>query len=75
MELLGGRGTRVGVGSGVKFHSAQNLMFRRNVVRHTRHGNGIWLDSGDVNCRIASNIFADTSDGERGDAHGDEPAA
>jgi hypothetical protein len=36
------------------------MMFRRNVIRHTRHGNGIWLDSGDVNCRITSNIFADT---------------
>ena len=43
-----------------KFHRAQNMMFRRNVIRHTRHGNGIWLDSGDVNCRITSNIFADT---------------
>lgn len=46
--------------AGVKFHSAQNLMFRRNVVRHTRHGNGIWLDSGNRNCRITSNVFADT---------------
>jgi hypothetical protein len=42
-----------------KFHSARNLMFRRNVVRHIRHGNGIWLDSGDANCRITSNVFAD----------------
>ena len=42
-----------------KFHGARNLLFRRNVVRHIRHANGVWLDSGNVNCRIASNVFAD----------------
>jgi hypothetical protein len=29
------------------------------VVRHIRHGNGIWLDSSNRNCRITGNIFAD----------------
>jgi len=42
-----------------KFHFARNLLFRRNVVRHIRHGNGVWLDSGDANCRITGNVFAD----------------
>jgi hypothetical protein len=42
-----------------KFHNARNLMFRRNVVRHIRHANGVWLDSGNANCRIACNVFAD----------------
>ena len=42
-----------------KFHSAQNMLFRRNVIRHIRHGNGVWFDSGNVNCRITGNIFAD----------------
>jgi hypothetical protein len=46
--------------AGAKFHSAQNMLFRRNVVRHMRHANGIWLDSGNRNCRIAGNVFADT---------------
>lgn len=46
--------------AGVKFHSAQNLLFRNNVVRHMRHANGIWLDSGNRNCRISGNVFADT---------------
>ncbi len=45
--------------AGAKFHRARNLLFRRNVVRHIRHANGIWLDSGNANCRIASNVFAD----------------
>jgi hypothetical protein len=43
----------------VKFHGARNLLFRRNVVRHIRHANGVWLDSGNANCRIACNVFAD----------------
>lgn len=46
--------------AGAKFHSAQNMLFRRNVVRHMRHANGIWLDSGNRNCRITSNVFGDT---------------
>ncbi len=45
--------------AGAKFHSARNLLFRRNVVRHIRHANAVWLDSGNVNCRITSNVFAD----------------
>jgi hypothetical protein len=45
--------------AGAKFHFARNLLFRRNVVRHIRHANGVWLDSGNVNCRITSNVFAD----------------
>lgn len=45
--------------AGAKFHGARNLLFRRNVVRHIRHANGIWLDSRNANCRISSNVFAD----------------
>ncbi len=30
--------------AGAKFHGAKNLLFRRNVVRHVRHANGIWLE-------------------------------
>ena len=45
--------------AGVKFHRARNMMFRRNVVRHIRHGNGAWWDSENANCRITSNVFAD----------------
>ncbi len=42
-----------------KFHRAQNMLFRRNVIRHIRHANAVWFDSGDVNCRISGNVFAD----------------
>ena len=45
--------------AGAKFHFGRNLLFRRNVVRHIRHANGIWLDSGNTNCRVTCNVFAD----------------
>src|SRR5579859_4840169 len=45
--------------AGAKFHNARNLLFRRNVVRHMRHANAIWLDSGDANCRLTRNVFAE----------------
>ncbi|HXS75188.1 MAG TPA: right-handed parallel beta-helix repeat-containing protein [Terracidiphilus sp.] len=44
---------------GTKMHVAHNLLFRNNVVRHIRHGNGIWLDIGNKNVRITGNVFAD----------------
>ena len=44
---------------GTKMHTARNLLFRSNVVRHIRHGNGIWLDIGNANLRITGNVFAD----------------
>lgn len=43
----------------VKFHRAQSMLFRRNVIRHIRHANALWYDSGDANCRITANVFAD----------------
>jgi hypothetical protein len=45
--------------AGAKFHFAKNLLFRRNVVRHIRHANAIWLDVGNANSRITSNVLAD----------------
>src|SRR4051812_36811679 len=45
--------------AGAKFHNARNLLFRRNVIRHMRHANAIWLDVGNANCRLTRNVFAD----------------
>ncbi len=45
--------------AGIKFHNARNLMLRNNVIRHTRHASGIWLDVGNINCRLTRNIFTD----------------
>lgn len=45
--------------AGMKLHVAKGLLFRHNVVRHIRHANGVWLDTGNTNCRLTGNIFAD----------------
>jgi hypothetical protein len=45
--------------AGAKFHGASNMLFRNNIVRHIRHANALWLDSGNANCRITGNVFAD----------------
>jgi hypothetical protein len=45
--------------AGAKFHGAQNMLFRRNVIRHIRHANAVWLDSRNANCRITGNVIAD----------------
>ncbi len=42
-----------------KFHGARNMLFRRNVIRHIRHANAVWLDSNNSNCRITGNVLAD----------------
>jgi hypothetical protein len=45
--------------AGAKFHGARNMLFRRNIVRHIRHANAVWFDSGNSNCRITANVLAD----------------
>ena len=45
--------------AGAKFHGAHNMLFHSNVIRHIRHANAVWFDSGNTNCRITRNIFAD----------------
>ncbi len=45
--------------AGAKFHRARNMLFRRNVIRHMRHANALWLDSGNTNSRVTANVFAD----------------
>jgi hypothetical protein len=45
--------------AGLKFHNARNLLLRNNVIRHMRHASGIWLDVGNINCRLTRNVFTD----------------
>jgi hypothetical protein len=47
--------------SGIKFHNTRGMLFRNNVIRHMRHASGIWLDVGNINCRLTANIFADVT--------------
>ncbi len=50
---------RMSESGGTKMHTARNLLFRHNVIRHIRHANGIWLDIGNANDRLTGNVFAD----------------
>ncbi len=60
IEWIGWQGAeRAWESAGAKFHNARNLLFRRNVVRHIRHANAVWLDVGNTNCRITANVLAD----------------
>src|SRR5579871_474102 len=45
--------------AGIKFHNAREVLIRNNVIRHMRHASGLWLDVGNVNCRVTRNVFAD----------------
>ena len=45
--------------AGAKFHNAERMLFRHNIVRHIAHGNGLWLDYTNVDSRVTGNIFAD----------------
>ena len=52
--------------AGIKVHHAKNMMFRRNIVRNMEFCDGLWLDCGNSNCRITSNVFVDMPDTLRG---------
>jgi hypothetical protein len=60
IEWVGWQGAeRAWESAGAKFHGARNMLFRRNVVRHIRNANALWLDSSNSNCRVTANVFAD----------------
>ncbi len=42
--------------SGIKTHFNENSLYRRNIVRDTFYGPGIWLDFGNINCRVTQNV-------------------
>jgi hypothetical protein len=44
---------------GLKFHTCDTVLIRRNVFRHIRHAPGLWLDYLNKNCRVTGNVFAD----------------
>ncbi|MBN1402066.1 MAG: right-handed parallel beta-helix repeat-containing protein, partial [Anaerolineae bacterium] len=44
---------------GLKFHTCDSGLFRRNIFRHIHHAPGLWLDVLNHNCRITENVFAD----------------
>ena len=60
IERIGGMNIeRLWESAGLKFHIANDVLIRRNIFRHIRHGCGLWLDCINRNCRISGNVFAD----------------
>lgn len=50
---------RVWEAGGLKFHTCNSGLFRRNIFRHISHAPGLWLDVHNSNCRMTENVFAD----------------
>ena len=45
--------------AGLKFHTAQSVLIRRNTFRDMRRAAGVWLDYLNANCRVTGNLFED----------------
>jgi hypothetical protein len=44
---------------GLKFHGAQDGLFRRNIISNTIGCSAFWLDGHNCNCRVTGNVFID----------------
>ena len=67
IENVGWQDAEMGWESGgIKIHRADGTLLCNNVVRHMIHAPGIWLDSGNVNCRVTNNVVADVQEAIRG---------
>jgi hypothetical protein len=44
---------------GLKFHTCDTVLIRRNVFRQLRNAPGVWLDYLNRNSRVTGNVFAD----------------
>jgi hypothetical protein len=60
IERIGDKNVeRIWETGGLKFHTCDTVLIRRNVFRHIVHAPGLWLDYLNKNCRITGNVFAD----------------
>ncbi|MBX7259059.1 MAG: right-handed parallel beta-helix repeat-containing protein [Candidatus Hydrogenedentes bacterium] len=48
--------------AGVKFHSTEDCLIRRNIILRTANGPALWLDGEVRNTRITQNLFANSAD-------------
>lgn len=51
---------------GIKLHVTKNCLLRNNVIRHTIHAEGIWLDYQNANTRVTGNVVGDNLETLRG---------
>lgn len=47
--------------AGIKTHMNRDTLIRNNVVLHTLHGSGIWIDADNRNTRVSGNTVVDTT--------------
>ncbi|MFC1713911.1 right-handed parallel beta-helix repeat-containing protein [Candidatus Poribacteria bacterium] len=47
--------------AGIKFHHVHNSLIRRNVIRNTQYGAGVWLDFDNINSRFTQNVIINTT--------------
>jgi hypothetical protein len=60
VERIGGLDIeRIWECGGLKFHTCDTVLIRRNVFRHLRDAPGVWLDYLNRNSRVTGNVFAD----------------
>jgi hypothetical protein len=60
VERIGGLDIeRIWECGGLKFHTCDTVLIRRNVFRHIRNAPGVWLDYLNRNSRITGNVLAD----------------
>ena len=60
VERIGGKNIeRIWETGGLKFHTCDSALVRRNVFRHIQYAPGLWFDHLNKNCRITGNVFAD----------------
>jgi hypothetical protein len=60
VERIGGMNVeRIWETGGLKFHTCDSVLIRRNTFRHICHAPGVWLDYLNRNSRITDNVFAD----------------
>jgi hypothetical protein len=44
---------------GIKVHNAVNSLIRRNIIKECIGCDALWMDVGNENCRVTSNLFVD----------------
>ncbi len=46
---------------GIKTHFNRNSLVKGNIIRDTYDGSALWLDFGNINCRVTQNVIADSN--------------
>lgn len=60
IERIGGHDIeRMWETGGIKLHSCNRVLIRRNTIRNLRHAPGLWLDYRVQNTRVSGNLFMD----------------